>query len=307
MLRRRLVYLLLALLVVFWAGAFVAIRILVEHASALTIAFIRFVLTTGGLVAVMAVARPERPRIEPGDRGRVAVLALTGVGVYHLALNYGEHFVSASVASLIVASMPVMVALLSPVLVDERPDRTEWAGILIALLGVAVLILRGTPGAEIRVDSVGGAAVIAIAPVSWAVYTLVGKPLVPKYGALYLTTITVGVGTVMLAVVALPSTVRDLPRLTLGDWGWLAFLAFACSVYGYTVWLYALRALDASKVAAWVYLVPLVAIVWGATVLDEGVTWYVAVGGVLVLSGVLLTERVAPRLAARRANGRVVA
>lgn len=307
MLRRRLVYLLLAVLVVFWAGAFVAVRILVEHASALTVAFVRFVLTTAGLLVVMAFVRPERPRIEHGDRGKVAVLALTGVGFYHLALNYGEHFVSASVASLIVASMPVMVAILSPLLLDERPDRTEWAGILTALVGVAVLILRGTPSAELRIDSVGGAAVIAIAPVSWAVYTLVGKPLVPKYGALYLTTITMGVGTAMLALVALPSTVRDLPRLTLGDWGWLAFLAFACSVYGYTVWLYALQTLEASKVAAWVYLVPLVAIVWGAVLLDEGVTGYVAVGGVLVLAGVLLTERIAPKLAARRTSGRVVA
>ncbi len=304
---RRLIYLGLVVVVVVWGGAFTAIRILVRHASVFTVGFLRFVLTTAGLLVVMAVLKPERRRIEPADRGRVLLLALTGVVIYHLSLNYGEHSVSADVASLIVASMPVMVALLSRFWLRERLGRTKWAGISIALAGVVLLVTKGTPGASLEITNVGGAAIVALAPLSWATYTVASKPLVAKYGPLPLLTLAMGLGTLLLAPVGLPSTIRDLGRLSLGDWGWLAFLAFACSTFAYAVWFYALRALRPSEVAVWVYFVPLTALAWAALVLDERLTAYVLLGGAMVLAGVILTERVAARVTARREAERVVA
>ncbi len=97
----------------------------------------------------------------------------------------------------------------------------------------------------------------------------------------------------------MPTTIHDLGRLTLPDWGWLAFLAFGCSTFAYTVWFYALGAMEASRVAAWVYLVPLLALVWSAVVLRESITVFVTLGGAMVLGGVILTERAAPLVAAR--------
>lgn len=297
---RRLIYLALVVVVTMWGGAFTAIRILVRHASVFTVGFVRFVLTTFGLLLVMAVVRPERRRIEPADRPKVLLLAATGVAIYHLSLNYGEHFVSANVASLIVASMPVMVALLTRFWLKDRLSPTKWAGILVALGGVAVLVTKGTPGAALHIRNVGGAAIVALAPLSWAIYTIVSKPLVTKYGPLPLLTIAVGLGTLLLAPVGVPSTLHDLGRLSLGDWGWLCFLAFACSTFAYAIWFYALQVLEPSEVAVWVYFVPLVALVWAAVVLDERLTVFVLLGGALVLAGVVLTERVAGRVDARR-------
>jgi drug/metabolite transporter (DMT)-like permease len=218
------------------------------------------------------------------------------VGVYHLSLNYGERFISADLASLIVASMPVMVALLSRAVLHEEVNATKWAGIGVALAGVAVLILRGTPGAHIHVDSLTGAAVAAMAPIAWAVYTVVSKPLVAKYGALRLTTIAMVTGTALIAPAGIPAAISDAGKLTLGDWGWLAFLAFGCSTYAYTIWFYALGLMPASSLAPWVYLVPIASISWAAIVLGERVTPFLAIGGAMVLGGVILAERIAPRV-----------
>ena len=297
---RRLIYLLLSLVVVAWGGAFVAIKIVVRHASALSAAELRFVLTTLGMLAVMAVVRPPLRRIDRGDWPRLLLISLCGVSIYHVSLNYGEHFISSNVAALIVASMPVLVAVLSGIVLKERLEATKWLGIGIALAGVTLLVLRGTPDAELSVRSIGGAAVTALAPLSWAVYTVASKPLVLKYGPLPMTTLAMGVGTLLLSPVALPKTLADVGRLTAGDWGWIAFLAFACSIYGYSVWFYALRVLPAAQVAASVYLVPPISLVWAAVVLGEPMTIFAAAGGALVLAGVILTERVAPRAAARR-------
>lgn len=294
---RRRVYLQLCLVVTMWSGAFVGIKVLLDHASIWTIALLRFGLTTVGLVVAMALLRPQTRRIDREDVPWFLLLGLTGVSAYHLSLNYGERFISANVAPLIIASMPVMTALLARAFLGEEVSRTKWAGIGLAVGGVTVLVLWGTPDADLSVRSVGGAAVTAIAPLAWAVYTTVSKGLVGKYGALPLATWALGLGTLMLVPFAIVPTARDVGDLTLGDWGWVAFLGFGCSALAYVWWFQALEVLDAASVASWVYLVPLLGQVWAAVVLDEAVTAFLAVGGAMVLAGVIVIERVAPRRA----------
>jgi drug/metabolite transporter (DMT)-like permease len=292
--RRHLLPVLLGTVIALWGGAFVAIRIVVRDASPLTVGFIRFVLTSAGLIVVTAVVRPPRRPLDRSDWPKVLLLGVCGVGVYHLSLNYGEQFVSADLASLIVAAMPVMVALLSRAVLHEEVNATRWAGIGIALAGVVVLIFLGTGGEQVRVDSLTGAAVVVLAPTAWAIYTVVSKPLVAKYGALRLTTIAMVTGTLLIAPIGVPESLSEIGHLTLSDWGWLAFLAFGCSTYAYTVWFYALGRMPASSLAPWVYLVPVSSITWAAIVLGERVTAFLALGGVMVLGGVIIAERVAP-------------
>ncbi len=297
---RRRISLQLSLVVFMWSGAFVAIKILLDHgASIWTIALLRFVLTTTGLTATMAFLRPAQPRIARRHLPWLVLMGFTGVAAYHLSLNFGERYISANVASLVITSMPVMTAILARVFLREAVSVTRWGGIALAGAGVVVLVLWGTPDAELTVRNAGGAAVTALAPLSWAVYTIVSKRLVGTYGALPLATWALGLGTAMLAPIAIGPTLRDLPNLSLGDWGWVAFLGFGCSALAYVIWFRALEVLDASSVAAWVYLVPLLGQGWAVVVLGESVTAYLALGGVMVLAGVIVIERVAPRMAVR--------
>jgi drug/metabolite transporter (DMT)-like permease len=289
--RRAFLPVLLGTVVVLWGGAFVAIRIVVRDASPLTVAFLRFVLTSIGLVVVTSILRPALHRIDRADWPKLLLLGFCGVGVYHLSLNYGEQYVSADLASLIVASMPVMVALLSGIVLNEEVDARRWAGIALALAGVLVLIFLGTGAAHLRARSLAGAAVVVLAPSAWAVYTVLSKQLVSKYGALPLTTLAMVTGTVLISPFGIPSAIHDAGNLTASDWGWIAFLAFGCSTYAYTVWFYALERMPASSLAPWVYFVPGAAIVWAAIVLGEHVTPFLAVGGVMVVGGVVLAER----------------
>jgi drug/metabolite transporter (DMT)-like permease len=289
-----------------WGLAFVAIRVLVEHASAVTITLLRFLLAGAALAGVMALTRQRYPRIRRQDRWRVLVIALVSVITYHLALNFGEHHVSAGVASLIVAAAPVMTAVLSARVLHERIPPAKTLGIVAALAGVAVLVVGGADG-DLRIENVGGALVTAIAPLSFAASTVTAKPIVPRYGALPLTTLSLLLGTAILFPFALPATVGDLSRLDGADWGRLAFLGFGCTAYAYWVWNRALLSFEASSVAPWTYLVPVFALGWAAILLGERVTALSALGGVMILGGVIFTERVAPRLAARRQAARATA
>jgi drug/metabolite transporter (DMT)-like permease len=302
---RRGFHLLLFTVVLQWGLAFVAIKILLRHVSPLGLTMVRFAITAAAFGILMAVWRPARARIERDDLGRLTLMALAGVGGYHVALNYGQQFVSAGVAALIIAAMPVMVVVLSARLLGETITPARKAGIATALGGVAVLTILATSGATLEVSSLRGT-VVVLSPICWAIYTVLAKPLVAKYGGLPVTAITMIAGSLLILPFALATGLRDLPRLDAGDWGWVAFLALGCTVYAYAVWNLALSRLEASSTAAWVYLVPLFSLSWGWVLLGEGLTAWVILGGALVLGGVILSERVAPRLA-ERAEARVAA
>ena len=168
----------LCALALLWGFAFVGIKEVLREVSPTTLTILRFAIADACLIGIMAAVPATRPRFERRDLWRVAVLAVTGVPTYHLALNWGEQRTSASIASLIVATAPVMVALLSAAVLRERATPQRWLGIALAFGGVAVLAFAdGSNGGS---TSFVGVAVSVLAPAGWAVYTIVAKPLTER-------------------------------------------------------------------------------------------------------------------------------
>ncbi len=281
-----------------WGGAFVAIRSLDASGriSAATITLLRFALTSLVMVPIV-IARP--PRVARRDWWRVGLMAVLGGLVYHLSLNEGERFVSAGVSSLIVAAAPVLVAILAVRFLGERMTPLRAAGIALAMAGVAILIVWGS-GGSLEVRNLIGALLVMVSPLAWAVSTIVGKPAAQRYDPIALTALTMVLGTVVIVPFTVSAAIHDVPGLAAGDWFQLAYLAFACTALAYLVWYSALRHLDATSVAGTIYLVPPFALVWAAIFLGERLTVAGAAGGAMVLAGVVVAERLAPRLDRRR-------
>jgi drug/metabolite transporter (DMT)-like permease len=288
----------LAFVAALWGGAFVAIRNLDASGriSASTITLLRFVLTAAVMAPVLAF---RRPHIARGDWWRVGVMAVLGGLVYHLALNEGERFVSAGVASLIVASVPVMVAVLAVRFLGERMTAMRAAGIGLAVAGVAVLVVWGS-GGSLAVHNLVGALLVLVSPTAWAISIVIGKPMVRRYDPIALTSLVMVLATLYIVPFTIVPTVHDLPGLTGGDWLQLAYLAGGCTALAYAIWYTALRHLEATTVAGYIYLVPPFALIWAAVFLGERLTVAGALGGAMVLAGVLVAERLAPRVQARR-------
>lgn len=83
----------------------------------------------------------------------------------------------------------------------------------------------------------------------------------------------------------------EIPQLTTNGWMGIAFLGIFCSGFAYIAWYDALQALPASRVGAFLYLEPLVAVVVAAVILAEAITWVSLVGGAVILFGVYLVNR----------------
>lgn len=283
-----LVYVLLAGLAVLWGITFVGIKELLDEVSPPTLTLLRFALADACLLILAAAVPAVRPRIRRGDLGRLAVIGLTGVPGYHLALNYGERHTSASVASLVVATAPVMVALLSAALLREAVPPARAAGIALALAGVGVLAVENRGGGG---STITGVLITLLAALSWAVYTIAAKPLTLRATPIQITVGGILAGSAGLLPLLRSSTFREAASLSGKGWLWLAMLGVGSSAIGYLIFNWGLAGMSATRVSVFLYVVPVVALLGAAAILDEPLGISVALAAALVIAGVALAQR----------------
>lgn len=286
------VYAMLGVLSLLWGIAFVGIKEVLDELSPTTLTVLRFAVADVCLLAVMAGWRAARPRLHRADLWRLVVLGATGVPGYHLALNWGEQRTSASVASLIVATAPVMVALGSAALLGERATARRWTGIALAFGGVAVLAFAD-PG-EGSGTSVAGVLVTVIAPLMWAIYVIVGKPLADRASAIQVTAASMLLGSLLLLPLLSGRTFREIGALSAEGWLWMVQLGVGSSVAGYFIFVWALGKMDATKVSVFLYAVPVVALLASWIMLDENLGPPLVFAAAMVIAGVVLAQQDKP-------------
>lgn len=269
-----------------WGAAFSGIKVLLDTLDPYTLTAARLLVAALSYTAVLPFLKGS-PRREPGDATRLVLLGLTGAAGYHLAVNWGERFISAGLTSLIVASMPAMVALLAAFVLRERLGPRGNVGVVLALGGVAVLAAAGEGG--LNAQSTTGALVTLLAPFAWAIYTIVSKPLAARYDGVRLNVVGAWVGTLIVLPIGLPG-VDGLARLDAEGWFWLLYLGIVSTAGAYIAYAWALRHWTASEVATFIYLVPGASLLWAWVLLDEVPTLWALLGGAIVIAGVVLVE-----------------
>jgi drug/metabolite transporter (DMT)-like permease len=270
---------------VLWASAFVAIRLAVRDYSAGALALLRFgvaglALAGYGLLRPsMRVSLPARRHL-PGLFG----LGVSGIAVYHVALNAGERTVSAGTASLIVSLSPIFTALIATVALGERLNARGWAGVLTGLAG-AVLVSVSEGG--LRFSS--GAVLVLVAAVAQAVYFVMQKPFLLRYRPLEVTSYAVWLGTLCLLPFGRELLIElrsASPAATMAG----LYLGILPGAVAYLAWAYVLSRLPAGRAASTLYLVAPLAIGIGWLVLGERPRAGALVGGAIVLLGVALVH-----------------
>ncbi len=286
--------------VVVWAGSFSVIKVLLDHGLvASDIALIRYAIAAPGFAFILWRAR-GLPGLTRRDAVRVVVAGLVIVLGYHLSLNLGTQYTTAGVAALVVALAPGMTLVLAIVVGLERFSARRLLGLAIALGGVAVVVALGT-GEELSFQSAKGPLIVIGAPLSFALYNVILKPLFARYDLLALTAATSLVGTVGLVPLFRGSTVDAATGLSAEDAALILYLGILATLLGYIFWNVGLRGLGPTRAVAYTYGISPLAVLIGAVVLDEPVTVWLAIGAALVVGGIALTQR-AP---VRQASGSV--
>jgi drug/metabolite transporter (DMT)-like permease len=257
--------------------------------SPLRVSWIRIVLSALLVLSVYVAMRGHPPRVRPEDRSRLALVGLLGVTANQMLFLFGLHLSTPLHAALLYAFTPVIVLGGAVVWLGERFSGLKVGGVALAVIGVMlVLTARGLTLAE---GPLRGDLIILMAVFAWAGYTLVGKGVLQKYDVF--TVIAWSFGFAALSVLPLtPWVWIGFDPADPGLRGWLEILYLSAMTSGvaFTLWYYALKHLEASRIAVFNNLqVPLTALfAWIVFGLVPGSQ--VILGGLLVVAGVTVVQ-----------------
>jgi drug/metabolite transporter (DMT)-like permease len=281
----------LLVVVVVWAGSFSVIKQLLDDGVAAgDIAILRYLIAAPGFAYILWRAR-GLPGLTRADAIRVAAAGLLVVVGYHMFLNVGERYTTSGIAALVVALAPGLTMLLAFALGLDRISARRLAGLAVAFAGVVIVVTLGS-GSDLSFERAKGPLIVLGAPLAFALYNVILKPLLGRYDLLALTATTSLVGTVGLAPFVRGSTVDTALDATAGEAALLLYLGVLATLLGYIFWNAGLKGLGPTRAVTYAYAIPALAVAFGAIFLDETVTLWLALGGALVVGGIAAAQGV---------------
>jgi len=275
----------MAVTLILWASAFVAIRHLGRDVPAGALSLGRLLVASVALGALVFRRKPTWPARR--DWGLLLLCGIGWFGVYNLALNEAERRIDAGTAALLVQIGPLIVAVLATVFLGERMTRWLLVGMVVGFGGVAI-IARGFSNGDSG-DRVG-VWLAVLAAVTYAIGVLAQKPLLGRLPGPEVTWIACVIGVVSLLPWSgeLVTVVRTVDASALL---WIAYLGVFPTAVAFSLWAFVLARSDAGKLTLTTFLVPFIATLIAWALLSEVPPSLTFVGGALCIAGVLLTRR----------------
>lgn len=272
-----------------WGANFSAIKYALGSIPPLVFSALRFVLAS--LVFLILLRVVEGPSRVQGRRlWGVVLLGLIGNTGYQAAFMIGLAGTTATKSALILAAMPVMVAVLATLSGVERLAPRLWLGLFLAIAGVVVVIAtRG--GRVVAGGTLTGDLLMLFACLCWAVYTVGLRKVGQGMSSLRLTALTTVAGTPGLVLLALPQVgTVEWTGLDAGTWFGVLYSGLLAIVVAYTLWSVAVRGIGGSRTSIYNAVIPVVASLVAWVVLGERPSIGQAGGAAMVIAGVLVSQ-----------------
>jgi drug/metabolite transporter (DMT)-like permease len=275
----------IAVTLVLWSSAFVAIRHLGHDVTPGALSLGR--LLVASIALTLLLLRSRRVRLSGREVVLLLVCGVAWFGIYNIALNDSERRIDAATAAMLVQVGPIIVALLAAVFLGERLTGWLLAGIAVAFAGVVVIgsAMRGEGGSNLS-----GVLLALLAAVTYAIGVVTQKVLLRRLSGVEVVCYACWIG----VVVCLPwsgDLVDVVRKGDAADLGWIGYLGLFPTALAFSLWAFALRHADAGKQAITTFLVPGITAVMAWLLLDEVPPALAFVGGVLCIAGVAVTRR----------------
>ena len=170
------------------------------------------------------------------------------------------------------------------------PSLAGVSGLFLAFAGTAVLFWKDLIFSDNSRDLTLGAIYIFLSGIAWAIYVVLAKPLILKYGTYRTTAITILLSTLPLPAFASLSTLDALAGMSLRHWAEMFYLVAIAGLIATVAWNFAASRLPSVLTGAFLYLVPVISVVSGALILGEKITIGMVAGGTLILLGVAIAQ-----------------
>lgn len=275
----------------FWALTPIFGRMLADYSAPYALTFGRFLVATLFLWCFLR-ASGASTRLPAGDIGAIALLGLTGVCLHNVLTFMGVEHTEANRANVIFSTITIMIALIDLVWFRRRLGGSAMIGICLGIIGTAWVVSDGAPSRLLGGMLGLGDVLILGSAATWALYSVIGRPLLTRHSPLALTYYASLAGTLML----LPFVLLDagtVPALLMDSRALLmvAFLGIVNSAVGFLWYYQAVARLGAVVPSAYINLVPIFGVAMAVLLLGEVPSASLLSGGAMVLFALFLINR----------------
>ncbi|HEU4680189.1 MAG TPA: DMT family transporter [Gemmatimonadales bacterium] len=277
--------------VVLWGVSFVATKAALREVSPVTLIFARFALGIAVLFLILKLRRESL--VPPRDAWlMLAVMGFVGIFVHQMLQVHGLTLTTAVRTGWLIGLIPIWSALLAAMFLGESFGPRKVFGLFLGTVGAVLVITRGELSSRVlALPATRGDLLILASTVNWAIYTILGRETLKRLGSSRATAAAMFVGWAMLIPFFVNTAGwQEYRYLSSTSVIAIVFLGVGCSGLGYLFWYAALERIEASQVAAFLYLEPLVTLMAAVALLGESVAVSTILGGVLVLAGVLTVQ-----------------
>lgn len=273
--------------IIVWGSTFIVTKLLLSEFTPVHIMLCRFVIA----YFVLWLIRPKLEKTSIKDELLFAVMGIFGCTLYFITENTALEYTLASNVSIIVASSPIITAILAHFFVKgEKMNKNIVFGFFVAFLGVILVVVNGK--FVLKLNPAGDALSLGAA-VSWAIYSIVLRLCVDRFDSVFLTRKLMFYG----FVTALPIAIMQGERLPLEAFKapdmlfCILFLGVIGSGICYVTWNKAITKLGVVTTNNYIYINPFVTLVTGGIFLKEPITVMGVFGALLIISGVVISSR----------------
>ena len=280
-----------------WGSTYFAIAYVIESMPPLLAMGIRF-LIAGILLALIISLRqgPSELKIPRAELRSSLLMGFLLLGFGIGTVSIAQAYVPSVIVALIIAALPLWIAIFRTVS-GERLVKISWLGLVIGFAGVALLLKPGsiTPVSEIENSKLFlFMLLVLLGNIGWALGTFLAPRFPLPKNTLVFTAYEMLAGGISLTLAGFVKgeSISDFLDATSWSWLWFIYLIIFGSIAAYTAYLWLVANAPVSLTATYAYVNPIIAVALGAIFLDELITSAYAIGGLIILVGVVLVVSV---------------
>jgi drug/metabolite transporter (DMT)-like permease len=278
-----------SLTMIIWGTTFISTKILLRDFSPIEILLLRFIIGYAALLIVYPhFLKPESLKEEL----LFAAAGLCGITLYYMLENTALTYTFASDVGIIISAAPFFTAILAHFLLNgEKLHVSFFVGFFTSIIGISLINLNGS--FFLKSNPMGDVLAVLAAAI-WAVYSVLMKKISEQnYNTIACTRRVFFYGILFMIPVSSFLEIRlDFNRIANGTNLFnLLFLGLGASALCFVTWNFAVGTLGAVKTSVYIYLVPVITVAASALILHEKITWVAALGAILTMAGLFVSER----------------
>lgn len=225
------------------------------------------------------------------DYWRLGLLGGAGLGLFQILFPLGISQTSTPIGGILMATMPIHVALLSTIFKLEKRSWKVLAGALLSILGLFLIAHSSTLPSDAGRTTLRGILFVVIAEFGYAVNTTFVKPFLKRYSAMQVTSVTLCTSSIVFLVYAFPTMVSsDYGQMKINLWltalysGWIGLL------FSNIIWNRMINRIGSSRVAIYGNLLPVNVLILSAIFFGELLIPLQVLGAAIILIAVVIVQ-----------------